>query len=170
MRWKDDEPHNAFKIAEKYDDFGMPMDLQMKADPRLSDMKKHPPLKYIDKKRRCCDYNNFESIMKGIKKIPKIKEKLEFKKIYEIFPHLPSQFVVKDVIKALNAEGLTNSALQNKVLSHMVCMGMVTKEKIVYETKKGEKKIKYFFSKGNGNPCPYLKNHCTFRWKLGEEM
>jgi len=164
-RWKDDD----VQIAEKYDDFGMPMDLQTKADPHLSEMKKYPPSKFIVSKKRCCDYNNYESIMRSIKNIPKIKEKLEFKKIYEIFPHLPSKFVTKDVVKALNAEGLTDNDIQNKVLSYMVCMGMVNKDKVLSTTKKGKIKIKYHFTKKNGNPCPYLKKSCTFDWELGEE-
>ncbi|MCK5043574.1 hypothetical protein KAR52_01050 [Candidatus Pacearchaeota archaeon] len=136
----------------------------------FGEMKNQPASKYVTTKQRWCkDRFVAESYGKN-KKIEEGANKMPFKIIQKaIEEHNPKSFSVNDIIKWTDATNKTDKGLQHKVLSLMICLGLIKNKHIKFKDKKGKEKFrKIFIVVKEQIKCPNLINgKCSFDWKTG---
>ena len=115
----------------------------------LKALAKVPPSRVVIKKERWCnECNNAETSIRGLKKISKYLNKGYVKKVLNcVNENNLSNFTIKDIINLLNGKDITEGSYQRRALSILTCLGYFKKSIIEYENKKGEKKIKFLFTK-----------------------
>lgn len=79
-------------------------------------------------------------------------------------------FTIKDLMNSMNITHLSDGGLQRKLLSVLVVLGYFTRYIEEFENKKGEKKIRYLFSKNSvvlPPPCYDVVRdvHSVVEWK-----
>ena len=137
-------------------------------------IKGKPPRAFVDKAEKWCERNNAETV--GNKKnVDKHLSKPPAKFLINFLQanHL-KQFDRNQLLNALenvypNTKNLTDGTLQNKILSLLVCKGIIKKDKIEFTNKKGEVKPKMIYSVNEfPQECPYLssKKNCEYNWKV----
>jgi len=130
------------------------------------------PRKIVEKVEKWCPMLNAQTVI-GHKNISKIKSKPYFLPIFNILSEKkPQKFVIKDVIKWLNAEKYTEGDVQRKVLASLICRGYVKKVREKYKKKdKKESAVKdYFCWNEKVTPCRFLKDDCcSLNWRDAEE-
>lgn len=152
------------------DNFGLPdeiYDIGVDETMSLDKAMKFHPRKFIESIEKWCDFNNAETIGHKNKlnkhfNNPKSRFLIDFIKENNL-----KCFDIKTLLKLMNAENYSDGSLQRKILSMLVCKGIVRKHIIEYKTKKGDIKPKLVYSYNEDiTPCPYLINgKCTFDWK-----
>lgn len=109
------------------------------------------PSRLIESKRKYCSYcGNFETACCNLKKLTKFLDegyvRLVIKTIRE--KNLES-FTIKDLIKAMNAQDITEGTAQRKAMAILCCLGFYKKINTEYisNKKKGTISLKYTFIK-----------------------
>ena len=145
-------------------------------DITLGDMIKDSPRKYVVKKEKFCNHcNNPETAIRGLKHLTRFLSKGYIKVIWRyITENNIKTFGLKDLIKGLNAENLTDGSLQRKSLAILTSLGFLKKEIKEYEIKinknKSVKKMRYIFHRNNPISPPPCYNkekdtHDSKEWR-----
>lgn len=133
----------------------------------LSELRNYPPSKFVKTKQRWCV--NFVAESYSYADVSKEKIKNSFIKVQEaIIKNAGNKpFDVKDVVTWVGATDLSDGMLQRKILSWMVCLGILRMNHILIKDKNGKDKPKYVFIQNTSiSKCPQLSNgKCTFDWK-----
>lgn len=128
-----------------------------------------PASRFVKTKQRWCERFVAESYGKN-KNIEKGSKKPPFNIIKNALLQRNSKlFSTKDVVIWTDALDKTDGSLQNKVLSMMVCMGIIGLRHIKFKDKNRKEKFRYvFILKESEDKCPHLKNgKCEFDWDTG---
>ncbi len=132
------------------------------------EMQQHPPKMFVEKVERWCEKYNPETFGR-IKKF-QYKEKNCYFLIKNILPILgiKDSFMVGDVLRILDRNGLSDGGLQRKILNFMVCEGIL-KKRLIEKNSKGEQLKKPYFKYFVPQfilICPnFKKDKCSFDWK-----
>ncbi len=131
-------------------------------------IKEKPPRAFVEKVERWCPYNNAETVGNK-KKIDKhlLKPQAQFL-IKFLQENNLQKFEIKTLINLMNAWNFTDGSLQRKILSLLVCKGIIKKQMIEYLNKKGNTKFKMIYSVNESPlPCPSLneEGNCKYSWK-----
>jgi len=131
-------------------------------------IKGKPPRAFVEKAEKWCPKNNAETV--GNKK--NINKHLTKPQAVFLIDFLEKnnlqKFDIKTLINKMDAWNFTDGSLQRRILSLLVCNGIIKKEMFEYTSKKGENKFKMVYSiNENCIPCPYLneKGNCGYVWK-----
>ncbi|MDD5133495.1 MAG: hypothetical protein PHD81_04675 [Candidatus Nanoarchaeia archaeon] len=152
-KWKD-------KI-KPVDPAQMPVQTNIPVDPNLmtfGDMKSFPPRQFIEKYERWCPKSNAEYCGRG-KNFLNFKNQKALESVLKAIKKFKNEFTIRDIIRTLNAEHLTDGSLQRRVLSYLVCKGIINKKRIEINKKDEKlKKPKYLFTiVKEPKECEYLK-------------
>lgn len=134
----------------------------------FSEIRENNPSKFVKTQQRWCDnfvaesYGKRKNITKPSAAYNLVKEMIDSKE--------EKVFTLKDILKWLNAENISDGGLQRKALFTMVCQGKLeVKHQKVGNGK--NLKMRYVFVKTEGVPekCRFLeeKGLCSFSWKSG---
>jgi hypothetical protein len=116
----------------------------------LSEARKEKAAKYVTNEERWCIHcNNCESAVRGIKKYSRIYSKGYTQIVLAVIKRDKlTEFTLRDIIKSLKAEDLTDGTMQRHALSILTALGHLTKEfteVVVEENKKKVTKIKEIY-------------------------
>lgn len=122
------------------------------------------PRRFVKKVEKWCPLLNAQTVI-GHKNISKIKNKLYYEPIFKVLSeNKPQKFVLKDLIKLLDAQKFTEGDAQRRVLGCMICMGLI--RKVRFTSKNGEKVKDFFYWNTEIKPCPHYKDDaCEWDWR-----
>ena len=107
----------------------------------------HPRKWTIQTERFCPICNTPKTFITGLK-LKKYLNK-HISKFHFLLKHIKDNnlqnFTIKDLIKSLNAQNLTDGNLQRKILSVLVGLGYFKRINQEFENKKGKKTLRYLF-------------------------
>lgn len=139
-KWKD--------IITPVDPAQSPVQTNIPLDPNemsFGDMKKMPVRQFVEICEKWCPNNNAEFCGRG-KDFLNFKNKKALEVVLNKIKSFKKEFSTRDIIKALNAEHLSDGSLQRRVLSYLVCKGILSKKKIeINKAGYKFKKPKYLF-------------------------
>jgi len=126
------------------------------------------PRKFVKKVEKWCPLLNAQTVI-GHKNISKIKNKPYYEPIFEVLSKKNLQkFILKDLIKLLDAQKFTEGDAQRRVLGCMICMGLI--RKVRFTSKNGERVKDFFYWNSEIKPCIHYKNDaCSWDWKSAFE-
>jgi hypothetical protein len=135
---------------------------------KFSEIRKQPASKFVKTQQRWCEKFIAESYSRA--NVNKESQKEYFNIVNNsINDNYHGPFDINDVVSWTKAVNLSDGTLQRKILSLMVCMGILSVHHVKIKTDKGKEKMKYVFVKEDKIiPCQNLvSGECKFDWKNG---
>ena len=135
----------------------------------LSELREKPASQFVKTQQRWC--NKFVAESYSYANIEKEKNKASFNIVLNAINNNSKGqlFDVNEVLSWIgsDASNISDGTLQRKILSWMVCLGILQLNHIKVKDAKGKEKMKYGFIKNTEiSPCPLLvSGKCTFDWK-----
>jgi len=149
LKWKDNDEIKSDFIKSAIDISDLSeVDSLTRENMTLGEMRRQSPRKWVIKKEKWCNgCNNAETAIRNIKKLSHILNKGYTQIVLKcIRENNLKQFTIKDLLKLLKAENLTEGSLQRKALAVLTCLGYIKKDIQRYKNKNNEVKIRYIFS------------------------